>query len=184
MILTGRTKPWRGRRGGRPSTLDAVSHSRVLKGRHRRVLLSGVTARVALILAVGAGASQIKGSTGRRRRTLGLTSSWAIGGRGREQDKVRLWYACEAVWRCLRRRTRGWGLGKPCLVVIRFERLKVVWGNGCWRARTGTSSGRIQRSRGSLRGKKGKGWSGVGKREAGGIYLVCGRDRKLEVGPI
>lgn len=140
LLRTVGTKTWR--RSAGCSALDAVSHSRILIGRHRSLqlkLLSGVTAMMILFETLqGRSKALIRASTGCRRHELGLLgTSWAGIPCRREEHKVCL--RSLIVCSCLLRETRCWGLGKPCLLVVRGERLETVGWNGCCEARTETT---------------------------------------------
>lgn len=75
--MTSRTKTLRGRRRVLgPCTLDDILYSWILDGRHRMRLLSKEASMVLLLTTVGRSNGKVRGCTRRRRRQLGLWSSW------------------------------------------------------------------------------------------------------------
>lgn len=133
-LLARGTKPIeRRRRCVVPVTLeDDPRYSRVLNRSYRRRLVSRVSSRLAWR---GVAEGGTRGCTRRRRRQLGRVTSWSRGCREWEEHKVCRGMLGEVRLGCWRK-PLGWGLGKPCLWIIRDERLVVVWKNGCCRVRT------------------------------------------------
>lgn len=126
LLLTSRTKLLeRRRRCGGSSSLNKIAHSWVLNRRYRKSLLSRVSSLMLLLQAVrGRSKAKIRGYTRRRRSTLHSRSSKAGVRRSRKQYKV-YFLVGRKVQSCCGE-PRGLRLGKPSLMMIRDERLRIV----------------------------------------------------------